>query len=107
MQCGAACLAMIVNSYGVKCSLEYVSQMLHIGKNGISMFAITEAANEIGFNCQGQLYTVEQLKEAQMPCILHWNQNHFVVLFKISKKEVFLHCRPRKRIAKINFRRLL
>lgn len=32
MQCGAACLAMIVNSYGVKCSLEYVSQMLHIGK---------------------------------------------------------------------------
>lgn len=53
------------------------------------MFAITEAANEIGFNCQGQLYTVEQLKEAQMPCILHWNQNHFVVLFKISKKKFF------------------
>ena len=72
MQCGAACLAMIVNSYGVKCSLEYVSQMLHIGKNGVSMFAITEAANEIGFNCQGQLYTVEQLKEAQMPCTVSY-----------------------------------
>ena len=103
MQCGAACLAMIVNSYGVKCSLEYVSQMLHIGKNGVSMFAITEAANEIGFNCQGQLYTVEQLKEAQMPCILHWNQNHFVVLFKISKKEVFCIADPGKGLLKLTF----
>ena len=67
MQCGAACLAMIVNSYGVKCSLEYVSQMLHIGKNGVSMFAITEAANEIGFNCQGQLYTVCLLYTSPSP----------------------------------------
>ena len=103
MQCGAACLTMIVNSYGVKCSLEYVSQMLHIGKNGVSMFAITEAANEIGFNCRGQLYTVEQLKEAQMPCILHWNQNHFVVLFKISKKEVFCIADPGKGLLKLTF----
>lgn len=49
MQCGAACLTMIVNSYGVKRSLD----ILHIGKNGVSMYAITEAANEIGFNSQG------------------------------------------------------
>lgn len=40
MQCGAACLTMIVNSYGVKCSLDNISQMLHIGKNGVSMYAI-------------------------------------------------------------------
>ena len=103
MQCGAACLTMIVNSYGVKCSLEYVSQMLHIGKNGVSMFAITEAANEIGFNCQGQLYTIEQLKEAQMPCILHWNQNHFVVLYKISEKKVFYIADPGKGLYELSF----
>ena len=89
MQCGAACLAMIVNSYGVKCSLEYVSQMLHIGKNGVSMFAITEAANEIGFNCQGQLYTVEQLKEAQ--CLVFYIGTRTTLLYylRLVKKKFF------------------
>jgi ATP-binding cassette subfamily B protein len=76
--------------------------MLHIGKNGVSMYAITEAANEIGFNSQGQLYTIEQLKDAQMPCILHWNQNHFVVLYKIDKKELFHIADPGKGLIKLS-----
>ena len=60
MQCGAACLTMIVNSYGVKCSLEYVSQMLHIGKNGVSMFAITVEIVELKLEMYSWTMRLEQ-----------------------------------------------
>lgn len=81
MDCGPACLRMVVMFYGVHLSLEHLRQKASIGKDGVSVLGINEAAQEIGFRTRAVALTYDQLvKEAPLPCIVHWNQNHFVVV---------------------------
>lgn len=58
----------------------------HITRNGVSMLGISEAAEYLGFRTLGVKITMEQLiHDASLPCILHWNQNHFVVCYKVKR----------------------
>jgi ATP-binding cassette subfamily B protein len=87
MDCGPACLSMIATWHGRKYSLEYLRQGAFIGKEGVSLLGISKAAEKLGFKTLGGRFTLEKLaKEAPLPCILHWNQNHFVVLHKVTPK---------------------
>jgi ATP-binding cassette subfamily B protein len=87
MDCGPTCLRMIAKHYGRNFSLQSLRAKSFITREGVSMLGISEAAESIGFRTTGVKITLEQLKrEAPLPCILHWNQNHFVVLHKISSK---------------------
>ena len=54
------------------------------------MLGISEAAEKLGFRTYGVQLSIEQLKEIELPCILHWNQNHFVVLYKIRRGKYYL-----------------
>jgi ATP-binding cassette subfamily B protein len=56
-------------------------------KAGVSLLGISETAEKIGFRSRGVTISYDQLKEAVLPCILHWNQNHFVVLLSISNRD--------------------
>ncbi len=86
LDCGAACLYMIADYYKKKVNIDYIRELCGINKQGVSLLAISEAAEQIGFKTIGGKITLEQLKSSSIfPCILHWNQNHFVVLFKIKK----------------------
>ncbi|MGI4762060.1 MAG: peptidase domain-containing ABC transporter [Janthinobacterium lividum] len=81
MDCGPTCLRMISKFYGKHYSLKSLREAAHITREGVSMKGIGEASERIGFRSIGAKLTFEQLDhEAKLPCILHWNQNHFVVL---------------------------
>lgn len=90
MDCGAACLKMIAQYYGKNYSLEYLKDTCYLSREGVSLLSISDAAENIGFKTLGGRFTLEKLSnQAPLPCILHWEQDHFVVLYKIGKK--FVH----------------
>lgn len=85
MQCGIACLSMICQYYGIKLGLNQLENYCHATVEGISLLSISEAANKLGFKSISLKTSVDRLDQVELPCILHWNQNHFVVLYKISQ----------------------
>ncbi len=89
--CGPACLRMVAGFHGKKFSIQYLRDRCFITKGGVSLLGISEAAESIGFKTLGAKLTWDQLsREAPLPCIVHWNQNHFVVVVKIRKKSVLV-----------------
>ncbi len=90
MDCGPVALKMIAKYYGKEFSLDRLRQLTFTGKRGVSLFAISETAEQIGFKTIGGRITYSTLeKEALLPCIVHWNQEHFVVVYKIKRKNLF------------------
>lgn len=86
MDCGPACLQMIAKFYGHHYSLQTLRQKCFITREGVSMLGLSDAAESIGFRTNGLKLTLEQLaEEALLPCVLHWNQNHFVVCYDVKK----------------------
>ncbi len=84
MDCGATCLRMIAKYYGKNYSLETLRQKTSISREGVSLLGISEAAEQIGFRTTGVHISFEKLIEAPMPCIVHWKQNHFVVVYDVK-----------------------
>lgn len=90
MQCGVACLTMICEYYyGIRL-YSYISKLCHVGKEGISFRSIRYAAEKIGFETQSVKITLNKIHYCKLPCILHWNQNHFVVLYKIKANNFYI-----------------
>jgi len=83
MDCGATCLRMVAKYYGKNYSLETLREKTYINREGVSLLGISEAAEKIGFRTLGVHLTFEQLLEAPLPCIVHWRQSHFVVVYDI------------------------
>lgn len=84
--CGPTALRMIAKHYGADYSAEMLRRHCHISKHGVSMLGISEAAEHIGFDTVGVKMTFTQLeRDGLFPCILHWNNNHFVVCYGIGK----------------------
>ena len=87
MDCGAACLKVISKYYDKSISLQYLRDLCHITKNGVSLLGISDAAESIGFRTLGVKITWDQLRiDANLPCIIHWKQQHFIVVLKIRRK---------------------
>lgn len=87
MDCGATCLQMIASYYGKEYSLDSLREMCYTTKEGVSLLSISDAAENIGFKTVGSRISFEQLKnEALLPCIVHWEQNHFIVVYKIKNR---------------------
>lgn len=88
MDCGPTCLRMIAKYYGKTYSLQTLREHSFITREGVSMLGISDAAEFIGFRTSGVRISFQQLVEDMpLPCILHWNQNHFVVCYGIKKKK--------------------
>lgn len=91
MDCGPTCLQMIAMYYGKTISLQFLRDKTQIGKEGVSLLGISETAEGLGFRTHAVKLTYHSLKtEALLPCIIHWNQNHFVVLYKIKKDTFYI-----------------
>lgn len=87
MDCGPTCLRMIAKFYGKSYSHQTLRDRCHITREGVSMLAISDAAESIGFRTTGVKLNWKQLRyEMPLPCIVHWNQKHFVVVYHIDKK---------------------
>lgn len=90
MECGVACLAMICQYYGQIYSLKSLSKYCHASNDGISLLGIREAAQKLGLEVVCGKINLYDIKKHMLPCIVHWNQNHFVVLYKISKGKYYI-----------------
>lgn len=86
MDCDPSCLAMIVKYYGLHPNIEDIRNKCGLNKNGVSLLGIANVAESIGFKAIGCKLSFEDLiNKAPKPCIIHWNQNHFVVVYKIKR----------------------
>ncbi|RZJ23685.1 MAG: peptidase domain-containing ABC transporter [Acinetobacter sp.] len=90
MDCGPTCLKMIAKNYGKNFKIQTLRELSDISREGVSLLGISRAAEKIGFRTSGVKLSSEQLSEIDLPCVLHWSQNHFVVLYKINKNKVFI-----------------
>ena len=96
MQCGIACLQMVCKYFGREYSLDSLSKLCFATTEGVSLLGINEAANTLGLHTTCARATTMVLGEVPLPCILHWNQNHFVVLYKVKKGKKFYVADPGK-----------
>ncbi|MCC6448544.1 MAG: peptidase domain-containing ABC transporter [Chitinophagaceae bacterium] len=91
MDCAPTCLRMVTKHYGKSVSLQQIRELSSTTREGSSLLGLSEAAEKIGFRTMGVKISYEKLLEdAPLPCIAHWNQNHFVVVYKIKKDTVFI-----------------
>lgn len=86
MDCGPTCLRIVARHFGRHYNLETLRELTWKTREGVSLLTISDAAEKIGFRTQGVRITFDQLVTLPVPAIIHWTQNHFVVLYKIRKK---------------------
>ena len=90
MDCGPTCLRMIAAWYGKRYSLEGLREKSFLTREGVSMLGISEAAERIGLRSLCVQIDYKRLREAPLPCIVHWNQQHFVVVYRMDNKHVWV-----------------
>ncbi len=89
--CGAACLRMIARYYGRHYSLEYLRELSYLDREGASLMGIADAAEKIGLRTLGVKTSFSRLQnELPLPCIAHWKQNHFIVVYRIANGKVYV-----------------
>ena len=97
MDCGPTCLQMVARFHGRSYTLPFLREISYISREGVSLQGIMEAADRIGFRTMPVKVpftkTTQQepsFLEAPFPCIVHWNQQHFVVAYKANKKYIWV-----------------
>ena len=91
MDCGSTCLRMIARFYGRYYSLDYLRELAHADVEGVSLMGISDAAEAIGMHTLGVKIDFERLtQDIPLPCVAHWRQNHFIVVYKVSAKYVWI-----------------
>jgi ATP-binding cassette, subfamily B, bacterial len=90
MDCGPTCLYMVCKYYGRSFSIEKLRGLTEIGKEGVNILGISDAAEKIGYRTQAVQLNIAEIKEVKLPCILHWQQKHFVVLYRIKRNQFYI-----------------
>lgn len=88
--CGAACLAMIARYWGKKLSINHLRDMANVDRNGASLRGLCHTAESIGFSTRPVKASLDKLAEQQLPAIAHWEGQHYIVVYEITKKEVVI-----------------
>lgn len=90
-ECGLASLAMVAAYYGYKSDINLLRDRFSLSMKGATLFDITQFAEQLELSSRPLKVELENLDELQLPCILHWNMNHFVVLKKVTRKYIEIH----------------
>ncbi|SNR14279.1 peptidase domain-containing ABC transporter [Tenacibaculum jejuense] len=88
--CGPTCIKIIAKHYGKTINTQQLRELSETTREGSSLLGLSEAVESMGFKSLGIKLAFEKLKEAPLPCIIHWNKNHYVVLYKIKKDKVYI-----------------
>ena len=88
--CGPTCLKIIAKFYGKTIPLSKLRSFTETTRIGSSLLGLSDAAEVLGFRSLGVKISLEKLEEAPLPCVLHWNKNHYVVLYKIKKDTFYV-----------------
>ena len=86
MQCGVACLQMICKFWGRKYTITELEKICPPTKEGVSLLALSRSAEQLGFRQLCGRFSIDDLPNLALPCILHWEQSHFVVLYEVKRK---------------------
>ena len=89
-ECGIACLAMIANAHGASVGMMEMRSRFSLSIKGARLDQVMRAAQHMGFQARPLRLDMQDLRKLQLPCILHWNLNHFVVLAKAGKDRVVI-----------------
>ncbi len=87
MQCGIACMAMICKYWGKNYSLRFLADYCKASKDGVSFKSMADLSEKLGLDYVSGKVSIQELNDCPLPAILHWNQNHFVVLYDIKKNK--------------------
>lgn len=87
-ECGLACLAMVASHHGNRVGLRELRRRHSLSLKGATLSQVMDIAAQMGFMCRPLRLDLEHLTELQLPCILHWDLNHFVVLTRVRKRDV-------------------
>ncbi|QEM06505.1 peptidase domain-containing ABC transporter [Mucilaginibacter rubeus] len=90
MDCGPACLRMVAKHYGRNIKIQLLRKLCEVDREGVSLLGISDASEKIGFRSLGAKLNLSDLREAELPCILHWRQNHFIVLYRIKRNKYYI-----------------
>ena len=99
--CGPTCLKIIAKYYGKTINIQELRDASETTREGSNLLFLSDAAEKVGFRTLGVKLSLERLEEAPLPCILHWNKNHYVVLYKI-KKDIYYISDPAFGLIKYN-----
>ena len=88
--CGPTCIKIIAKYYGKTINTQQLRSLSETTREGSSLLGISDAVESIGFKSLGVKLNFDKLLEATLPCILHWNKSHYVVLYKIKKEIVYI-----------------
>ena len=88
--CGAACLVMVCRYWGKRFSVNRLRDISNVDRNGASLRGLTAAAESIGFNTRPVKASLDQLAKQKLPCIVHWEGKHYIVVYEITKKHVIV-----------------
>ena len=102
MQCGIACLQMVCKYFGREYTSDSLSNLCFATTEGVSMLGINETANNLGLRTICVKTTTSIFDKSPLPSILHWDQNHFVVLYKVKKGKKFYVADPGKGLVTYN-----
>ncbi len=90
-ECGLACLAMISSWHGLLTDLPTLRSRFNISTQGMTLQSLIDCASDINFSSRPVRLEPDDLKSLNLPCILHWNMNHFVVLCKVRNNKLTIH----------------
>ncbi|MDE1465046.1 peptidase domain-containing ABC transporter [Spartinivicinus poritis] len=90
-ECGLICLAMILNYYGHKIDINSLREKYSVSQHGANLAHISQMANKLKFTTRPVRVELEHANKLKLPCIVHWNLNHYVVLCTINKKYAIVH----------------
>jgi ATP-binding cassette subfamily B protein len=103
MDCGPTCLYMIGKFYGRNLNMQSIVENTEIGKDGVNLLGLSTAAEKIGFRTLSVEISFDKLiNEAPLPCIVHWEQKHFVVVIPRSNGKNIIVADPAYGIIKYN-----
>ncbi len=90
-ECGLACLAMVASFHGLKCDLPSMRQRFSLSLKGATMADLVRMAGQLELNARALRAEMEHLEQLELPCVLHWDLNHFVVLKEVRRNHVVIH----------------
>lgn len=91
MDCGSACLKIVSKYHNKTFSLKYLRDRCYITREGVSLFDIGRAAEDIGYRTLAiKVQFADLQNKMPLPVVVHWKQNHFVVVYKISRTKVYV-----------------
>ena len=90
-ECGLACLAMISSYYGHRIDLNTLRRQHPVSLKGVTLRALIQVASQMHFTCRPLRFEMTDLRRLQLPAIVHWDMNHFVVLKSVTRRGIVIH----------------